>query len=50
VADLMLQLGVKTDPTEYRFSFPWLFRLLADKAFDATENRGGMKVIVHSHG
>jgi len=31
VADLILQLGVKTDPTEYRFSYPWLFRLLADQ-------------------
>ena len=31
MADLVLQLGVKTDPTEYRFSYPWLFRLLADE-------------------
>ena len=31
MADLILQLGVKTDPTEYRFSYPWLFRLLADE-------------------
>lgn len=31
MADLTLQLGVKTDPTEYRFSYPWLFRLLADE-------------------
>jgi ribulose-phosphate 3-epimerase len=31
VAALILQLGVKTDPTEYRFSYPWLFRLLADE-------------------
>lgn len=28
---LTLKLGVKTDPIEYRYSFPWLFRLLADE-------------------
>ncbi|WP_158265232.1 ribulose-phosphate 3-epimerase [Blastopirellula marina] len=28
---LTLQLGVKTDPIEYRYSFPWLFRLLAEE-------------------
>ncbi len=27
----MLDLGVKTDPIEYRYSFEWLFRLLADE-------------------
>ena len=27
---LNLHLGVKTDPIEYRYSFPWLFRLLGD--------------------
>lgn len=26
---LRLALGVKTDPVEYRYSYPWLFRLLA---------------------
>jgi ribulose-phosphate 3-epimerase len=26
-----LKLGVKTDPIEYRYSFPWLFRLLAEE-------------------
>jgi ribulose-phosphate 3-epimerase len=31
LADLTLRLGVKTDPTEYRFSYPWLFRLLAEE-------------------
>ncbi len=31
MADLTLQLGVKTDPTQYRFSYPWLFRLLAQE-------------------
>lgn len=31
MADLTLQLGVKTDPTQYRFSYPWLFRLLAEE-------------------
>lgn len=28
---LTLQLGVKTDPIEYRFSYEWLFRLLAEE-------------------
>ena len=31
MADLRLQLGVKTDPTQYRFSYQWLFRLLAEE-------------------
>ncbi len=31
MGDLTLQLGVKTDPTQYRFSYEWLFRLLADE-------------------
>jgi len=26
-----LAVGVKTDPIEYRYSFPWLFRLLAEE-------------------
>jgi ribulose-phosphate 3-epimerase len=28
---LRFRLGVKTDPIEYRYSFPWLFRILADE-------------------
>ena len=28
---LTLQLGVKTDPIEYRYSYEWLFRLLAEE-------------------
>src|SRR6478735_2570032 len=28
---LELRLGVKTDPIEYRYSHPWLFRLLAEE-------------------
>ncbi|MGQ9502188.1 MAG: sugar phosphate isomerase/epimerase family protein [Anaerolineae bacterium] len=28
---LTLQLGVKTDPVEYRFSYEWLFRLMAEE-------------------
>lgn len=28
---LSLQLGVKTDPVEYRYSYEWLFRVLADE-------------------
>ncbi len=31
MADLNLQLGVKTDPTQYRYSYEWLFRLLAEE-------------------
>jgi len=31
LGDLSLQLGVKTDPAEYRFSYEWLFRLLAEE-------------------
>lgn len=31
LADLTLQLGVKTDPAQYRFSYQWLFRLLAEE-------------------
>ena len=31
MSDLKLQLGVKSDPTQYRFSYPWLFRLLAEE-------------------
>lgn len=27
---ITLQLGLKTDPIEYRYSFPWLFNLLAE--------------------
>ena len=28
---LQLQLGVKSDPIEYRYSHPWLFQLLAEE-------------------
>ncbi len=28
---LKIKLGVKTDPIEYRYSYPWLFRLLAEE-------------------
>ncbi|HSV72907.1 MAG TPA: ribulose-phosphate 3-epimerase [Chthonomonadales bacterium] len=28
---LRLDVGVKTDPIEYRYSFPWLFRILGDE-------------------
>jgi ribulose-phosphate 3-epimerase len=31
LGELRLQLGVKTDPAEYRYSYEWLFRLLADE-------------------
>lgn len=29
--NLRLRIGVKTDPVQYRYSYPWLFRLLADR-------------------
>lgn len=28
---LQFELGVKSDPIEYRYSFPWLFRVMADE-------------------
>jgi len=31
---LQLHLGIKTDPIEYRFSYPWLFRLAADEGVE----------------
>ncbi|MBN2473755.1 MAG: ribulose-phosphate 3-epimerase [Pirellulales bacterium] len=34
MADLTLQLGIKTDPAQYRFSYEWLFRLLADEGIE----------------
>jgi ribulose-phosphate 3-epimerase len=30
-SQVQLRLGVKTDPIEYRYSHPWLFRLLAEE-------------------
>jgi len=29
--EMKLKLGLKSDPIEYRYSFPWLFRLMADE-------------------
>jgi len=34
---LCLKLGVKTDPTQYRYSYPWLFRLLAEEGLSAVQ-------------
>ncbi|MDW8322263.1 MAG: ribulose-phosphate 3-epimerase [Armatimonadota bacterium] len=31
---LQLLLGVKTDPIEYRYSYPWLFRLAAEEGVE----------------
>jgi len=28
---LSIEIGIKTDPIEYRYSYPWLFRLLAEE-------------------
>ena len=30
MGSLSLEIGVKTDPVAYRFSYEWLFRLLAE--------------------
>ncbi|PQO27377.1 ribulose-phosphate 3-epimerase [Blastopirellula marina] len=37
VMPLKLNLGVKTDPIEYRYSFPWLFRLLAEEGIQLVQ-------------
>jgi ribulose-phosphate 3-epimerase len=37
LADLTLQLGVKTDPVQYRYSYPWLFRLLAEEGISLVQ-------------
>ncbi len=34
---LAIHLGVKTDPIEYRYSFDWLFRILADEGIDRVQ-------------
>ena len=31
---MVLSLGVKTDPIEYRYSYPWLFGLLAEEGVE----------------
>ena len=31
MADITLQLGIKTDPAQYRYSYEWLFRLLSEE-------------------
>jgi len=31
MSDLQLSVGVKSDPVEYRFSYEWLFRLMAEE-------------------
>ena len=31
MSQLQLQVGVKTDPIEYRYSYEWLFRLMAEE-------------------
>jgi len=33
-APLQLLLGIKTDPIEYRYSYPWLFRLAAEEGVE----------------
>lgn len=34
---MKLHLGVKSDPIEYRYSFPWLFRLMADEGVESLQ-------------
>lgn len=29
--EFIIEVGIKTDPIEYRYSYPWLFRLLAEE-------------------
>lgn len=31
MGDLVLHVGLKTDPVEYRFSYEWMFRLMAEE-------------------
>ncbi len=37
MADLSLQLGVKTDPTQYRYSYEWLFRLISEEGVSCVQ-------------
>jgi ribulose-phosphate 3-epimerase len=37
LATLEFQLGVKTDPVEYRYSYEWLFRLLAEEGIHCVQ-------------
>ncbi|MCA9443103.1 MAG: hypothetical protein KC964_20045, partial [Candidatus Omnitrophica bacterium] len=32
--NLQLHLGVKTDPIQYRYSYAWLFRLMAEEGIE----------------
>lgn len=34
---MKLVLGVKSDPVEYRYSFPWLFRLMAEEGVNSLQ-------------
>ena len=34
---MKLNLGIKSDPIEYRYSFPWLFRLMADEGISSLQ-------------
>src|SRR5262245_50240577 len=34
---VQLRLGVKSDPIEYRYSHPWLFRLLAEEGVELVQ-------------
>ena len=36
-ADSHIRLGVKSDPIEYRYSFDWLFRIMAEEGVDALQ-------------
>jgi len=34
---MKLQLGIKSDPIEYRYTFPWLFRIMADEGITSLQ-------------
>ncbi len=34
---MKLKLGIKSDPIEYRYSFPWLFRLMAEEGITSLQ-------------
>jgi ribulose-phosphate 3-epimerase len=34
---MQLRLGIKSDPIEYRYSFPWLFRLMVEEGVTALQ-------------
>lgn len=37
VCPMNLKLGIKSDPIEYRYTYPWLFRLMADEGVSSLQ-------------